>query len=137
MPRSWMGRGGLVTTKGSEVQDVRRVLCLNGHDATGVEGFECPACQAELRTVLVGPAEHRRSIRPRTLVLAGGLIFTLVLLTLAVAPVGQGAFLGGVLISFSAVGAALWVGACLLIASAIGRSPEPEQSWPRQVRSPE
>lgn len=120
------------------MQDVRRVLCLNGHDATGVEGFSCPGCQAELRTVLAPAAElPTRSVRPRWLVIAGGLIFALVLVTLAVAPVGKDAFLGGILISFAAVGAALWVGACLLIVSALGRDPETHPSWPRQVKSPE
>lgn len=112
-------------------------MCLNGHDATGVEGFSCPACQAELRTVLATTHAPPSSSRARWLVIAGGLIFTLVLITLAVAPVGKDAFLGGILISFAAVGAALWVGACLLVVSALGRDPEPQTSWPRQVKSPE
>ena len=100
---------------------MRKVKCVNGHDVTGVEGFTCPRCQAEVQTVLRAGEVEAPALSTKALMVVGALVLALMLGTLLVGPVGQDAFVGGLLISFAALGAALWVAACALIASAVVR----------------
>ena len=110
---------------------MRKVRCVNGHDVTGVEGFICPTCRAEVQTVLRAGDEDASALSLRSLALVSGFVIALLATTLAVAPVGQDAFVGGLMISFAAMGAAMWVAACALIAAATVRNRE------QQVSSPE
>jgi hypothetical protein len=99
---------------------VRKVYCLNGHDASGVDGFTCLICRAELRTVLI---EHRaRPVRPERLMAVSVLPAAAFVALVATRAQAEDAADAAVLISLALVGAALWLAACMLGAVAVARS---------------
>jgi hypothetical protein len=95
------------------------VFCLNGHDSTGVEGFTCRDCGAEVRTLLVSPPVA--PVRPeRLLMLTVGLLVLFAGLV-AARPRDLDATGGAVLATVSLVGVALWLAGCVCVAVAISR----------------
>ena len=99
---------------------MRKVYCLNGHDACGVEGFTCPICRAELRTVLAG---HRApALRPERLMAIIVLLPAAFVAVVTTRPQEVDAVRGPVQVRLALVGAALWLAACTWVAAAFNRS---------------
>lgn len=110
-----------------------QVVCLNGHDVTGVEGFTCPACSAEVRTVLT-PVPMGVGLRPLYLMVVGAFLLTLVIGMVVAEPAGFASpVTAAVLFLMGTAGAALWLAGCFQIALAIVRDAEPDDltaPWP-------
>jgi len=109
-----------------------QVVCLNGHDVTGVEGFTCPSCSAEVRTVL-SPVPIGVGPRPLYLMVLGAFLLSLLIGIVVAEPGGVGPVTAAALFFLGSVGAALWLAGCFQIALAIVRSAEPSgmaAPWP-------
>ena len=109
-----------------------QVVCLNGHDVTGVEGFTCPACSAEVRTVMA-PVPIGVGSRPLYLMVLGAFLLSVLIGIVVAEPGGVGPVTAAALFFLGAVGAALWLAGCFQIALSIVRSAEPGDvgaTWP-------
>ncbi len=106
-----------------------QVVCLNGHDVTGVEGFNCPACGAEVQTVLA-PARVGVGARPVVLMVLGAMLLSLVIGLVAIQPTVASPLATAAMFAMGAGGAALWLAGCVQIALAIVRSPEGDAASP-------
>jgi len=98
-----------------------QVVCLNGHDVTGVEGFTCPSCSAEVRTVL-SPVPIGIGARPLHLMVLGAVLLSLVIGMVVALPGGITPLTATIIFLMATGGAALWLAGCFRIALAIVRS---------------
>lgn len=115
-----------------------QVVCLNGHDVTGVEGFTCPSCSAEVRTVLA-PVPMSMGPRPLHLMVLGAFLLSLVIGMVLVDAGTATPLTAAILFLMGAAGAALWLAGCFQIALAVVRSADANDvtaPWPPRTSAP-